>query len=200
MAIALVSALALSGCIKETAHYASDKMVRDVAYVHDGPPRISLYTMVNNESGAGAHSALVINASQRVIFDPAGTIKHDVFIEQDDVLYGATPSVLEFYTRAHARKTHHVVIQDLDVSPEIAERALQLVRSNGPVTSAFCASDSSAILRQIPGFEGIGQSTFPNRLAADFGKIRGVREQKLYEYDDADKRVALEAYDPSRIK
>ena len=193
MAIALVSALALSGCIKETAHYASDKMVRDVAYVHDGPPRISLYTMVNNESGAGAHSALVINASQRVIFDPAGTIKHDVFIEQDDVLYGATPSVLEFYTRAHARKTHHVVIQDLDVSPEIAERALQLVRANGPVTSAFCASASSAILRQIPGFEGIGQTMFPNRLAADFAKIWGVREQKLYEYDDADKRVALEA-------
>ena len=104
VAIALVSALALSGCIKETAHYASDKMVRDVAYMHDGPPRISLYTMVNNESGAGAHSALVINASQCVIFDPAGTIKHDVFIEKDDVLYGATPSVLEFYTRAHARK------------------------------------------------------------------------------------------------
>ena len=76
-----------------------------MAYVHDGPPRISLYTMVNNESGAGAHSALVINASQRVIFDPAGTIKHYVFIEQDDVLYGATPSVLEFYTRAHSRKT-----------------------------------------------------------------------------------------------
>ena len=200
MAIALVSALELSGCIKETAHYASDKMVRDVAYVHDGPPRISLYTMVNNESGAGAHSALVINASQRVIFDPAGTIKHDVFIEQDDVLYGVTPSVLEFYTRAHARKTHHVVIQDLDVSPEIAERALRLVRANGPVTSAFCASASSAILRQIPGFEGIGQTMFPNRLAADFSKIRGVREQKLYEYDEADKCVALEAYDPIMIK
>ena len=42
-----------------------------------------------------------------MIFDSAGTIKHDVFIEQDDVPYGATPSVLEFYTRAHARKTHH---------------------------------------------------------------------------------------------
>ena len=28
----------------------------------------------------------------------------------------------------------------------------------------------------------------------------GVCEQKLYEYDDADKRVALEAYDPNRIK
>ena len=200
MAIALVSALALSGCIKQTVHYASGKIVRDVAYVHDGPPRMSLYTMVNNESGAGAHSALVINASQRVMFDPAGTIKRDVFIEQDDVFYGVTPSVLEFYTRAHARKTHHVVIQDLDVSPEIAERALQLVRANGPVTSAFCTSSSSAILRQIPGLEGIGQTMFPNRLAADFAKIRGVREQKLYEYDNADKRVALEAYDPNRIK
>ena len=97
-------------------------------------------------------------------------------------------------------KTHHVVIQNLDVSPEIAERVLQLVRANGPVTSAFCASASSAILRQIPKFEGIGQTMFPNRLAANFGKIRDAREQKLYEYDDADKRVALEAYDPNRIK
>jgi len=41
---------------------------------------------------------------------------------------------------------------------------------------------------------------FPNQLAADFAKIRGVREQKLYEYDDADKRFALEAYDSNRIK
>ena len=57
VAIALVFALTPCGCIKETAHYASDKIVWDVAYVHDGPPRISLYTMVNNESGAGAHSA-----------------------------------------------------------------------------------------------------------------------------------------------
>ena len=99
-------------------------MVRHLAYVHDGSPRIYSYPMVNNERGAGAHSALVINASQRIIFDPAGTIKNDVFIEQDEVLYGATPSVLEFCTRARASKTHHVVIQDLDVTPEITERAL----------------------------------------------------------------------------
>ena len=58
----------------------------------------------------------------------------------------------------------------------------------------------NGVTRQILGFEGCGQTMFPNRLAADFAKIRGVREQKLYEYDDADKRVALEAYDPNRIK
>lgn len=199
MIVALVCGLALTGCIKETGHYASDQRVREFAYVHDGPPRISLYTMVNNESGAGAHSALLVSASQRVMFDPAGTVKHDLFTEKDDVLYGMTPSILEFYTRAHARKTHHVVIQDLDVSPEVAERALQLVRANGPVTSAFCANATSAILRQISGFESIGQTMFPNRLAADFGQLAGVQERKLYEYDDADKRVALEAYDPNRL-
>jgi hypothetical protein len=99
-------------------------MMRHVAYVHDGSTRIYLYSMVNNESSAGAHSALVVNASQSMIFDPAGTINHNVFIEQDDELYGATPSVLELFTRAHASKTHHVVIQDLDVTPEITDRAL----------------------------------------------------------------------------
>ena len=41
VAIALVSALALSGCIKETANYASDEIVWDVAYLHDGP-RVSI--------------------------------------------------------------------------------------------------------------------------------------------------------------
>ena len=107
--------------------------------------------------------------------------------------------MLQFYTCAHARKTPHVLIQDLDVSPEIAERALQLVPSNGPAMSAFCASASSSISRKISGFEGIGQTMFPNRLVDDFAKIAGLREQKLYEYDDADKRVALEAYDPQRI-
>ena len=54
VAIALVFALALCGCIKETAHYASDKIVWDVAYLRDGPPRISLDTTVNNASGAAA--------------------------------------------------------------------------------------------------------------------------------------------------
>jgi len=54
VAIALVFALALCGCIKETANYASDKIVWDVVYLHDCPPRISLYTTVNNASGAAA--------------------------------------------------------------------------------------------------------------------------------------------------
>jgi hypothetical protein len=54
-------------------------------------------------------------------------------------------------------------------------------------------------LRHIPGFEGIDQNIFLNRLAADFPRISGGRVHKLYEYDDADKRITLEAYDPNKI-
>lgn len=189
----------LSACSGVPDHYASDEVVRSSAYVHDGPPKIALYTMVNNRHGAGEHSALLVNASQRVMFDPAGTLVHDVLIEKDDVLYGMTPRVLDFYTRAHARKSFHVVIQEIEVSPETAELALNLVRENGPVTSAFCASATSKILRQIPGFESIPQTMRPNKLRDAFGQLPGVTEQALYEYDDDDKRVALRAFDAALV-
>ena len=36
---------------------------------------ISLFTMVNNQNGRGGHSSLLIHASERVIFDPAGRVR-----------------------------------------------------------------------------------------------------------------------------
>jgi hypothetical protein len=189
----------LSACTIARDHYASDEVVRSSGYVHDGPPVLALYTMVNNRHGAGEHSALLVNASQRVVFDPAGTLKHEVFIEKDDVLYGMTPRILDFYTRAHARKSFHVVIQEVEVTPEIAEMALNLVQANGPVQSAFCANSTSKILHQIPGFESIPVTMRPNKLREAFGKLPGVREQALYEYDDDDKTLALRAFNPDLV-
>jgi hypothetical protein len=160
---------------------------------------LALYTMVNNRHGAGEHTALLINGSQRVVFDPAGTLVHEVLIEKDDVLYGMTPRVLDFFTRAHARKSFHVVIQEIDVTPEVAEIALNLARSNGPVRSAFCASATSSLLRKVPGFETMPSTMRPNKLRDAFGQLPGVRERALYEYDDDDKTVALRAFDPSQF-
>ena len=62
--------------------------------------------------------------SQRVIFDPAGTVRHAHLPKKDDVLFGVTPAIEDFYVRAHARKTHHVVIQTLEVPPDVVELAL----------------------------------------------------------------------------
>ena len=136
----------------------------------------------------------MINASERVIFDPAGTLKHEVLVEQGDVIYGVTPRVADFYTRAHARKTFHVVLQTIEVSPEIAEKAYELATKNGAVAPALCAMSTSSLLQKISGFDSINTTFFPQKLRADFAKLSGVTETALYEYDYADKTKALRAY------
>jgi hypothetical protein len=55
-------------------------LLKEVQYRYDGPPAFTLFTMVNNKTNAGAHSSLRMNASRWVIFDPAGTFKHDILI------------------------------------------------------------------------------------------------------------------------
>lgn len=75
---------------------ASAEVISSASYRHDGPAALTLYTMINNRSGAGAHSSVMINGSQRVIFDPAGTVRLSAVPERGDVLYGITPQVADF--------------------------------------------------------------------------------------------------------
>lgn len=173
---------------------APPERVRAAEYVHDGPPEIALLTMINNRSGEGAHSALLINGSQRVIFDPAGTVQHELLIERDDVLFGMTPKMVDFYVRAHSRITHHVVIQKIPVSAEVAEQALQLALNNGPVPSAFCANSTSKLLAQLPGFDSISTTMFPRTLMEQFGTLPNVTTSTVHETDSADKRAAERAF------
>lgn len=195
--LALCAVLSLAGCSGERV-WATDEAVARAAYRHDGPPRLTLFTMLNNRSGAGAHTSLMINGSQRVIFDPAGSFGHETIPERNDVLFGITPMVEDVYTRYHARKTFHVKIQVLDVSPELAERAIAAVRNNGAVPSAQCSLSTSSILATL--FPGrISQTWSPKSLAEQFGTIPGVTEQVLYEYDSDDNSKVLAAWDPSKV-
>jgi len=198
LVLALGAMVFLAGCAAESV-WAPDDAVARAAYRHEGPPRLTVYTMINNNFGGGAHTSLMINGSQRVIFDPAGSFKHDTIPERNDVLFGITPPVEDVYTRYHARKTYHVQIQRLDVSPELAERAIQLVKANGPVPSAQCSLATSRILGEL--FPGrIRTSWYPRKTAEDFGNIPGVTEEKLYEYDGDDNSNVLAAWDPARAK
>lgn len=196
-ALAGVVLLALAGCGAgaDMRPDASPEVISSASYRHPGPPALTLYTMINNRSGAGAHSSLMINGSQRIIFDPAGTVRLRTVPERDDVLYGVTPQVEDFYARAHARETYHVVIQRIEVSPEVAERALRLAIANGPVASARCAVSTAGILRQLPGFESVGSTWFPKRLMDDFGALPGVQTTRLFENDDDDKAVAIAQFE-----
>lgn len=197
--LALGGALFLAGCAAESYRSPVEEVSR-ASYRHEGPPRLTLYTMINNNSGAGAHSALMINGAHRVIFDPAGSFNSLRSLpERDDVLYGITPAVEDVYTRYHARKTYHVRIQQLDVTPELAARAIALVEANGPVPSAQCSLATSRILAQL--FPGqMRSSWFPKNTADDFAQIAGVTEETLYEYDSDDNSGVLAAWDPARYR
>ena len=171
--------------------FADDVTIAAVSYREPGPATLTLYTMVSNTSGGGGHTALVINASERIIFDPAGSFYLNIVPERNDVLYGITPRVEQAYRSAHARSTYHVDIQTLEVTPEQAQIAYQLARQAGPVSPVFCASATSAILRQVPGLDGIRSTLYPNVLAKQFGKLPGVTTESYYEQDDPDLDKAL---------
>lgn len=186
----LLAPLALSACAAESI-WASDEEVKRAAYTASGPTTLTLYTAVNNRSNSGGHSALMINGRQRVIFDPAGSWWHRTVPERHDVLYGITPLMLDYYIDYHARETYRVVEQTITVSPEVAERAFQIAQSYGAVPKAQCASATSAVLAQLPGFEGLGTTAFPGRLMDAFAELPNVTTAIIYDDDGDDNSNVL---------
>jgi len=170
--------------------WAPDEEVSRSVYRHEGPKTLSLYTVINLRSGSGAHSGLLVNASQRVMFDPAGTWWNPRIPERNDVHYGINPRALNYYEDYHTRKTYYTVVQTVEVSPEVAELALRLVQENGAVPKAMCSNSISSILLRLPGFEGMRTSWFPNATMRGFANLPGVTTQELYD-DDADDNTSL---------
>ena len=186
----LAALLTLSACAVKQP-FADDSTIAAVSYRNAGAASLTLYTMINNRSGAGAHSSLMINASQRVIFDPAGSFYADVVPERNDVLFGITPQVEQAYRGAHARSTYRVLIQTLEVTPAQAETAYRLALNNGAVAAVFCSNATSRLLQQVPGFESIKTTFSPTKLAEQFGQIPGVLSEVYREDDSPDLQEAL---------
>lgn len=183
--LCLIALIGLSACGAESV-YAPQPAVDAVRFVAEPPTSITLYTVINNRSGAGAHSGLLINASQQVMFDPAGTWHHPRIPERNDVHYGITPRIVNFYIDYHARETFRVIEQTVVVSPQVAELVKQRAEAYGAVPKAQCSNSVSAILGGVPGFESIGSTWFPKKLSQEFGKLPGVRSRTITD-DSADK-------------
>lgn len=166
--------------------WAPDADIHKYAHRHAGPPEITLYTVVNTQSGSGAHSGLLINSTDRILFDPAGTFKLPFAPERNDVHFGITDRALAVYIDYHARETYDVIEQRLTVTPEQAALAARLVKAYGAVPKAQCSLSITRILGQIPGLESISTGYFPKKARADFGALPGVRERIITD-DDADK-------------
>lgn len=183
---ALVLVALVGGCagVIDDTPQASDEVLAAKAYREPGPATLTVMTMVSNRSGHGAHTALMINGSQRVIFDPAGSFVNDRVPERNDVLYGVTPAVLKGYRSAHARSTYHVVSQTFEVTAEQAEIALRLAQQAGPVPRSFCTSSTTRLLREVPGFGFVNSALFPTKLMDQLEEQPGVVTEKYFEDDD----------------
>jgi hypothetical protein len=182
--LCLVAVLGLSACGAES-RWASDEAVRAAAYSHDGPPTVTLFTVVSTRNGSGGHSGLMVDGSQRIMFDPAGTWHHPSLPERNDVFFGMTPKMVNFYIDYHARETYDVVQQSLVVSPEVAEMVAQRALNHGAVAKTQCAVAVSAILSGVPGFESIPRTMSPIKLMKAFGALPGATTRRISD-DDAD--------------
>ncbi len=187
--------IACGGGGTASAPSASDAAIQAARYVDDDPPSVTLFTVVNNRTGAGAHSGLLINGSERVLFDPAGSFYHPRLPERGDMHHGMSDRMVAFYIDYHARETYRVIEQTVPVSPGVAELVLARAKARGAVAKSFCANSISGILRDVPGFETIGSTMFPNRLSADFAQLPGVTTRTITD-DDADDNHGVLLIDP----
>jgi predicted small lipoprotein YifL len=188
---ALVLPLALAACGGAEPVWAPDAEVSRAAYRSEKPPSVTLLTVVSTSNGSGAHSGLIVNGSQRVIFDPAGTFRHPGMPERNDVHYGLTDQRLEVYIDYHSRVTYDVITQEIPVSPEIAELLLNKVQSHGAVAKARCTQATSGILRSVPGFESLPQTWYPVKLQEAVARLPGVVTRTIHDDDADDNRYVL---------
>ena len=183
--LCLAACLMLVACGGADPVWAPEEAVQAAAFVSDAPPSITLFTVINNRSGSGAHSGLLINGTQRVIFDPAGTWYHPKLPIRNDVHYGMSDRMVLYYIDYHARETYRVIEQTRIVTPEVAALVMRRAMEYGAVPKAQCANSITTILGGVPGFETISNTWFPNKLSEQFGDLPGVTSRVITD-DDAD--------------
>lgn len=188
LALALPAALAACGADNKLADPA---IVRAARYTSPEPPSLTLFTVIGIPRGEGAHSALMINGSQRVIFDPAGSWEHPRIPERGDVLYGITDNFKRFYIDYHARSTYWVAEDAVPVSREVADQAIRVVEANGAVNKSFCSVATGGVLNQLPGFQGAPTAFSPLKLRNWFLTLPGVTSKRHMDGDPANNHDVL---------
>lgn len=166
--------LTLAGCVGESI-WDSDEAVARATYVPPGPATVTVITSTNTRMDSGAHTGLLIDGAQRLLFDPAGSWFNPGIPERNDVLFGMTPEYLDLYVAFQSNGVFEVTMQTVTVSPEVARQLSQVVQSYGAVPPSQCSRSISRILSTTPGFESIRPSYFPTALLNQMAEIPGVR-------------------------
>ncbi len=196
--LCLVVPLLLAACGAQSV-WAPDAEVNKAIYRSGNPPSVTLITVIEANTGEGGHSALMIDGSQRVIFDPAGSWYYPGVPERNDVDYGITDRMHRFYVEYHARDVWFVREQKLPVTLAQADALIAAAEANGPSPKMFCARSVSGVLHQVPGFESLPRTFFPVSLSDAFGRLPGVVSQDHYT-TDADIKTGIPTIDATKPK
>lgn len=189
LTVSLAALAILSACAQPKTAPAAD-VSRAVYTDTEDPTSLTLMTMISNRNGSGGHTALLINGSQRVIWDPAGTWWNRAVPETNDVLYGISPQAFDLYLDYHARPEYRVVLQTVQVSPEVAEQALRAYQATGAAAKATCANRTSAVLNTLPGFQGMPHTWYPRKLMEAFATLPGVQTSVIFDDVAEDQGIA----------
>lgn len=168
------AALPLGACAKGTSVWAPDDVMTAARFPNPGPTSLALITVRNERNGSGEHTALLISASERAMFDPFGGWTDPYVPERDDVLFGLSDAALERYLAYQADDGFFYVRQDKPVPPEVAETALARAKAHGPVGEAQCTRAVGTVLDGLPGFEALGRPWMPDTMARRFARLPGV--------------------------
>ncbi len=182
-AVLLGVSLILSACANPNAGTAPAEDIAASRFANPEPAYISLLTMVNSNSGFGEHAALLINGSQQIIYDPAGSFRHSQLPRRDDVVYGITPRYADYYNSYHARFGYYVKVQRLEITREQADAMIAASIARGSVPKLWCATAISDVLNDFPQFADIRPTFFPGAIMKRFADIAGVETTIISEDD-----------------
>ena len=183
----LLALFVLSACTADHK-WASDADVARAHYTDPNPPSITLLTSINSRTKTGAHAGLMINGSERVLFDPAGSWAHPTAPEREDLLYGMTPTMLSFYVDYQGTAPFQLVQQTIHVTPEVAEMAIAAAKAHGSANKAACTIAIASVLSGVPGFEGLPSTYFPKAMSRAFARLPGVQTRIVTSKDGALRR------------
>ncbi len=178
----LLALFVLSACTADHK-WASDADVARAHYVDPNRPSVTLFTSINTKNKSGAHAGLMINASERVLYDPAGSWEHPAAPERADMHYGMTPTMLSFYVDYQGTAPFQLIEQTIYVTPEVAEQVKQAAIAHGSANKAACTIAISEILAGIPGFEGLPSTYFPKAMSRAFAQLPGVQTRIITSLD-----------------
>ncbi len=162
-AILLGASLFTAGCASNSGKALPEEIAAAEVSV-PAPASVSVITMVNTNTNFGEHSALLINGSQQIIYDPAGSFRHSQLPRRDDVVYGITPRYAQYYFSYHARFGYYVKVQTLEISREEADAMIAAAQAKGHVPKLFCATAISDVLNDFPQFADIPVTFFPGAI------------------------------------